>query len=137
MVTDGSPPPKRPPGEDGEPDTAPDEQSQPHSRQEHQEALYPQAPTPERRVRSPGRDLASGRSAAQSDEELVLFPPDRGLVPVEHPTDPIGPFIRRGPRRRPRDWPILVLALVTWALITTGCCIAGFAIYTAYVAGPP
>jgi disulfide bond formation protein DsbB len=56
-----------------------------------------------------------------------------GEVPPTRPLDPIRPYIApRTGRRRRSDWPVLVFALIVWCLIMAGCCIAGFAIYTAY-----
>jgi hypothetical protein len=51
--------------------------------------------------------------------------------PLNHPPDPILPFIAPPvPRRRRSDWPVLVIALIIAALVMAGCCIAGFALYT-------
>jgi hypothetical protein len=49
---------------------------------------------------------------------------------LNHPPDPIMPFIAPpGQRKRRRDWPVLVFALVIAALALATCCIAGFALY--------
>lgn len=48
------------------------------------------------------------------------------------PTDPIWPFISRVKRSRRSDWPVLVFALVVAAIVTMGCCLAGFAAFSAW-----
>ncbi len=49
---------------------------------------------------------------------------------LNHPPDPIMPFIRSPkPRKRRSDWPVLVFALAIAALALAVCCIAGFALY--------
>ncbi len=54
-------------------------------------------------------------------------------LPPKRPPDPIGPFLRPpGPRRRSRDWPVLVFALIVSVLVMAGCCIAGLAVYTGF-----
>ena len=56
-----------------------------------------------------------------------------GEVPPTRPLDPIRPYIApRTGRRRRSDWPVLLFALIVSSLIMAGCCIVGFAIYTAY-----
>jgi hypothetical protein len=48
------------------------------------------------------------------------------------PTDVIWPMISRKKRSRRSDWPVLVFALVVAAIVTIGCCLAGFAGFSAW-----
>jgi hypothetical protein len=48
------------------------------------------------------------------------------------PTDPVWPFVSRVKRQRRSDWPVLVFALVVAAIVTMGCCLAGFASFSAW-----
>jgi hypothetical protein len=48
------------------------------------------------------------------------------------PTDPVWPFVSRVKRKRRSDWPVLVFALVVAAIVTMGCCLAGFAGFSAW-----
>ncbi len=71
--------------------------------------------------------------AYRGDE--VPPPPDRAVgwyqfeAPrMDHPPDPVMPFIAP-PRKRRRDWPVLVFALVIAVLALAVCCAAGFALY--------
>jgi hypothetical protein len=48
------------------------------------------------------------------------------------PTDVIWPMISRVKRRRRSDWPVLVFALVVAAIVTIGCCLGGFAAFSAW-----
>jgi len=51
--------------------------------------------------------------------------------PVDHPPDPIRPFINAGvPRKRRSDWPVMVLAIVVATLVLSAFCLAGFALYS-------
>src|SRR5690606_29667725 len=47
------------------------------------------------------------------------------------PTDVIWPMISRVKRSRRSDWPVLVFALVVAAIVTIGCCLGGFAAFSA------
>lgn len=48
------------------------------------------------------------------------------------PTDVIWPMISRVKRSRRSDWPVLVFALVVAAIVTIGCCLGGFAAFSAW-----
>jgi hypothetical protein len=48
------------------------------------------------------------------------------------PTDVIWPMVSRVKRRRRSDWPVLVFALVVAAIVTIGCCLGGFAAFSAW-----
>jgi hypothetical protein len=86
-----------------------------------------------------GRASAGGLGPSQLFDETEDPPPpgaagkyrvDTG--PMRHPSDPILPFIAPPVGRpRPRDWPVLVAVLVIAGLVMAGCCIAGFALYSA------
>lgn len=101
------------------------------------------APTPDRPTSDPSSEKgAAGRPDASHSpdghaEQTPAYPPGRGtapgVVPPSRPPDPIVPFLAPPlPRRRGRDWGILVFALVASSIIMAGCCIAGFAIYNGY-----
>jgi len=50
--------------------------------------------------------------------------------PLNHPPDPVLPFIAPPvPRRRRSDWPVLVAALIIAGVALAACCVAGFALY--------
>jgi hypothetical protein len=77
----------------------------------------------------------------QDAESLPKPPPGvMGYYPHEqkvpsHPTDTVRQFSSFGgspPRRRRSDWPVLVFALVVTVAVTAGCCLAGFAMFTAW-----
>lgn len=72
---------------------------------------------------SPYRAEGNGRSGSLKWE-----------APVQTmPTDPVRPFVSRGvPRKRGSDWPVFVFALVVAAVVTMGCCLAGFATFAAW-----
>lgn len=72
-------------------------------------------------------------SGATPEPPPTQFATGSGQVPPERPPDPVGPFIRPpGPRRRRRDWPILIVAMILASLVMVGCCLAGFAVYSGY-----
>jgi len=48
------------------------------------------------------------------------------------PTDVIWLWLSRSKRRRRSDWPVLVFALVVAAIVTIGCCLAGFPAFSAW-----
>ena len=86
-----------------------------------------------------GRARADGLGPSQLFDETEDPPPPgaTGWYPVEtgpmrHPSDPILPFIAPPvERRRRRDWPVLVVVMIIAGLVMAGCCIAGFALYSA------
>lgn len=78
----------------------------------------------------------------EQDAEAPPKPPPHviGRYPFEshlptHPADTIRQFSSLGggkPRRRRSDWPILTFALVVAAAVMIGCCLAGFALFSAW-----
>lgn len=83
----------------------------------------------------PGDEAGGDGVAFAYRGEEVPPPPDRAVgwyhfdAPrVNHPPDPVTPFIAP-PRKRRRDWPVLVFALVIAALALAVCCLAGFALF--------
>lgn len=49
------------------------------------------------------------------------------------PLDPIRPYMAPPvARRRRADWSVMVFAMVVTGLVMIGCCVAGFALYSAY-----
>jgi hypothetical protein len=99
---------------------------------------------------SPGSGEAPGEGFIPSDGTAVggvafayrgeeVPPPPQSAVGryrfeaprLDHPPDPIMPFIAPPvPRKRRRDWPVLVFAIVIALLALATCCIAGFALYS-------
>ena len=90
-------------------------------------------------IAGPGPDEGAGVSGvahAYRGEEVPLPPHTaRGRYqfnapPLNHPPDPVLPFIAPPvPRRRRSDWPVLVAALIIAVVALAACCIAGFALY--------
>jgi hypothetical protein len=81
------------------------------------------------------------RNAEYKESQRAQAPPYRGdpigryswEAPVQtKPTDVIWPFVSRIKRGRRSDWPVLVFALVVAAIVTLGCCLAGFAAFSAW-----
>jgi hypothetical protein len=81
------------------------------------------------------------RNAEYHEAQRGQAPPYRGEpigrfkweAPIQTmPTDPIWPFVSRIKRKRRSDWPVLVFALVVAAIVTMGCCLAGFAGFSAW-----
>ena len=55
------------------------------------------------------------------------------VPPLTMPPDPIRPYQSGFKKRKRRsDWPVLVFALVVTVAVTAGCCLAGFALFTAW-----
>lgn len=71
-----------------------------------------------------------------TEQRRTRFATRNGQVPPVRPPDPITPFIRPpGPRRRRREWPILIAVMIVAGLVMAACCIAGFGIFTSYGPG--
>jgi hypothetical protein len=96
-------------------------------------------------------DDSSNHADTTSSGPSSAAAPDAGRKTNEAPQIPEGQAVTRGrrwvapmappealnayvaprvPRRRRKDWPVLMLALVISALVFVGCCIAGFAMYS-------
>jgi hypothetical protein len=81
------------------------------------------------------------RNAEYKESQRTEAPPYRGdpigryswEAPIQtKPTDVVWPFVSRIKRSRRSDWPVLVFALVVAAIVTLGCCLAGFAAFSAW-----
>jgi hypothetical protein len=81
------------------------------------------------------------RNAEYHQSQRAEAPPYRGEgigrykweAPIQtKPTDVVWPFVSRIKRKRRSDWPVLVFALVVAAIVTLGCCLAGFAAFSAW-----
>jgi hypothetical protein len=97
------------------------------------------AETPTRRDQ--GRTEQMRRNAEYHEAQRGQAPPYRAETigrfkweaPIQTmPTDPVWPFVSRIKRKRRSDWPVLVFALVVAAIVTMGCCLAGFAGFSAW-----
>jgi hypothetical protein len=69
-------------------------------------------------------------NAPQIPEEQAVTRGRRWVAPMT-PPEALNAYVApRARRRRRKDWPVLMLALVISALVFVGCCIAGFAMYS-------
>jgi hypothetical protein len=56
-----------------------------------------------------------------------------GHLTPQRPLDPVGPYTPPPvARRRRSDWSVMMFAMVITSIVMVGCCLAGFAIYSAY-----
>ncbi len=79
-------------------------------------------------VPKPERTEGGGGGAGRSELPVAR--------PAKHPPDPIRPFLGKAlPRRRARDWGILIIAMIVSAILLAACCAAGFAFYATRGAG--
>jgi hypothetical protein len=82
-----------------------------------------------------GRNLPPDEPAARfdADEKPSRYSTGIGQRQPTKPLDPIRPYLAPPvPRRRRADWQVMIFAMVVAGLVMVGCCVAGFALYSAY-----
>jgi hypothetical protein len=82
-----------------------------------------------------GRNLPPDEPAARfhARERPQRYATGIGQRQPTRPLDPIQPYMPPPvARRRRSDWPVMIFVMVIAGLIMVGCCLAGFALYTAY-----
>ena len=89
-----------------------------------------QVRTEQMRRNSEYHEAQRGQAPPYRPEAIGRF---KWEAPVQTmPTDPVWPFVSRVKRQRRSDWPVLVFALVVAAIVALGCCLAGFAAFSAW-----
>jgi hypothetical protein len=81
------------------------------------------------------RNLPPDEPAArfQAPEKPNRYATGIGQRHPTRPLDPIRPYMAPPvARRRRSDWPVMIFAMVIAAIVMVGCCLGGFALYSAY-----